>query len=197
MLSRWAGENNMGFCCEMNVIGPMEMVTLDGHGVERARESCGYLLAVPEEAEDAVNDIALSCQHTGDYWGAIERIVNSWREIPWALIALDREYKLAGHLMSTKGDTRELRFAWYSVNRRVPTHLSWLFVMNKSILAKLADRSPLFGHPWALLHDKPEDRRWFCIIDPLPEVWVNETESVDAELFESLEKKGMVPKPII
>lgn len=86
----------MAICYELTAVGPMEMATLDGHGVERSRESCGYWLTVPEEAEDAVNDIARSCQHTGDYWGAIERIVNSWGEIPWALIALDREYKLAG-----------------------------------------------------------------------------------------------------
>ena len=185
----------MAICYELTVVGPMEIATLDGHGVERARESCGYLLAVPEEVEDTVNDIARSCQHTGDYWGAIERIVNSWGEIPWALIALDREYALVGHLMQIKGTTRDLRFMWYSSARKEPTHLSFLFVMNKMILAQLADRTPLIGCAWNFLKDKEEGRRWLCLCDPLPEEWRRRHKTEDLDLRRELQVKGIIPRP--
>ena len=185
----------MTICYELTVVGPMETVTLDGHGIERERESCGYWLAVPEEAEDALNDIARSCYHTGDYWGAIERIVNSWGEIPWALIALDREYALVGHLMQLKGATSDLRFMWYSSSRKEPTHLSFIFVMNKTILAHLADCTPLIGCAWNFLKDKEESRQWLCICDQLPEEWAREHESRDMDLRLELQAKGIIPRP--
>lgn len=185
----------MGFCCEMNVVGPMETVTLDGHGIEQERESCGYMLVVPEEAEDAVNDIARPYRSTGDFWGAVDTVVNSWGEIPWALVALNREYALVGHLMHIKGTTRDLRFMRYSSARKEPTHLSFLFVMNKTILAQLADHTPLIGCAWNILKDKEERRRWLCMCDPLPEVWAREHESRDMDLRQELQAKGIIPRP--
>jgi hypothetical protein len=173
----------------------MEMVTLDNRGIERSRKTCGHWLLLPEEADDAVNDIARSCQHTGDFWGTVEQIAGSYRPIPWALIALDRDYALVGHLMQMKGTTRDLRFTWYSSIRREPTHLSFLFAMNKTILAQLAARTPLIGHVWNILKDKAENRRWFCLCDPLPDEWARKHESMDTDLRHELQADGLIPQP--
>ena len=68
--------------------------------------------------------------------------------------------------------------------------VSMLFFRSKEVMSTLATRSPLFLSCWSALSDKPQDSNWLCVLDPLPEDWVKETESGDAALFASLDHHG-------
>ena len=114
------------------------------------------------------------------------RQLNFW---PWAVIAFEREYRLAGHICASRHNPQDVLFtgysvrAGYSVARSGPPPVSMLFFRSKSVVSTLASRGPLFSACWSVLADKPEDRNWLCVPDPLPESWVAEAEKGDAALF--------------
>jgi hypothetical protein len=111
---------------------------------------------------------------------------NFW---PWGVVAFEREYRLAGHVCASRHNPRDVLFTGYSVRtdysvaRTGPPPVSMLFFHSKLVVSTLASQSPLFSACWSILADKPQNRNWLCVPDPLPESWVTEAEKVDAALF--------------
>ncbi len=111
---------------------------------------------------------------------------NFW---PWAIIAFEREYRLAGHVCVSRHNPEDISFtgysvrAGYSVAKSGPPPVSMLLFRTKSVASALASHSPLFSACWSVLADKAQNRNWLCVPDPLPEKWVIEAEQGDAALF--------------
>jgi len=187
-------------CFELTVMGPVRAHELDQTGSLRDITDCGYWLFLPPDAEKAFDTIVEPFGLTGEGWIYLcSHGIKCSEDVPWALIALDREYKLVGHLMTIKGSTRDLRFAWYSRAKQPDSatrYVSFLIVMNKGILSFLAHQTPLLTSAWELLKDKFETQQWFCISEPLPEEWARETEDHDDQLISQLVQKGVEPLPV-
>src|SRR4030066_962241 len=184
-------------CFKLTVMGPVRAHEIDKTGFLHGSTDCGYWLILPGEAEEALDTIVAPFGLTGEGWIYLCSLgIKRADDIPWALIALDREYKLVGHLMTIKGNTRDLRFAWYSRTNQPDSAtkcVSFLIAMNKDILSSLANQTPLLTSAWELLKDKSENQQWFCISDPLPEEWARNAEDIDVPLINSLEPKGLEP----
>ena len=116
---------------------------------------------------------------------------NFW---PWAIVAFEREYHLAGHICSTRLNPYDVLFtsysvrSGYSISQSGPPPVSMLFFRNKSVLSDLALKSPLFSACWLILKDKPQDKYWICFPDPLPDDWVRGIEKEDTQLFAKVNK---------
>ncbi len=121
-----------------------------------------------------------------DYLNESFRKANLW---PWAIVAFEREYRLGGHVSATRFSRWDVAFSSYSilkdysVKRNGAPPMSLLFFRNKNVASMLAPKSPLFSSCWSVLADKPRDKKWLCIPDPLPESWVEKTEKGDNVLF--------------
>ncbi len=116
---------------------------------------------------------------------------NIW---PWAIIAFEFEYKLAGRVCSIRRSREDISFSAYSIKDNYsivesgPPPVSLLFVYKKSILNELGLQSLLFSQSWTYLKDKSESRHWLFIPDPLPNKWVKEKEKLDSKLFRKIFK---------
>ena len=108
---------------------------------------------------------------------------------PWAIVLMDREYRLAGHVFITRDRLSDVIFSGYSirsgylVEKNGPPSMSMLFFRNKAVASALAQKSPLFSVCWSVLQDKSESKHWLCQTGPLPQPWVQETEKGDDVLF--------------
>lgn len=114
------------------------------------------------------------------------RGANYW---PWAMIVLEREFQLAGHVSMIRKNMLDVLLSGYSIHPGYSVALngappmSMLFFRNKSVASSLASKSPLFSACWSVVADKPENKNWLCSPDPLPEEWVREAAKGDAVLF--------------
>ncbi|MDE0863163.1 MAG: hypothetical protein OSA98_05200 [Rubripirellula sp.] len=111
---------------------------------------------------------------------------------PWALVCLDREYPLAGHITSTRPDKTTLRFTRYQRNHHNPPHdfvpdVGMLVFFTKNALREASSSSRLFDLAWQGLRDYPADGNWLALLDPLDSDWVGEVSADNHEQwFESL-----------
>ena len=158
-------------------------------------EALGTSLELPPEAEEAV-DAALACfdVSAATFVKRLNDTIKHLSSLPWAVVLLDRQYRLAGHFCSIRGDRRRLTASDHTLpsgftpGRDVPP-LSFIIAMDKPALAEAAATgSPLLKSAWGMLSDKPERYHWLCISDPLPADWVAENEPKDEALFRSLQQ---------
>ena len=109
------------------------------------------------------------------------------REAPlWAVVFLDREYRLAVHVVRALTRRSRIRFSPYA---RLPESTSAastpgvgiLLIPYKADLLAVAGSSPLFTAAWHALARCDADRRWLTLLEPLPAEWVADAEAVDAQ----------------
>jgi len=109
------------------------------------------------------------------------------RQFAWAYIFFERDYRLAGHFVSARGELPMLFSSHWLCAGNVPHDgvppLGQIFVQKKSDLQELAAQTPLLQAAWEDLRDLSEHRHWMYIAPPLPEQWVAEHEREDRELF--------------
>lgn len=109
---------------------------------------------------------------------------------PWAIVLFEREFRLAGHVRTTRQAEGDVMFSGYSIRpgysprRHGAPPVSILLFRDKPTAAGHADASPLFRVCWDALVDLPAERHWLCVADSPPEDWVRETESGDDVLFD-------------
>lgn len=183
-------------CFEIQIVGPMTATEIDHRGQHVANRRCGSWILRTPQADAALDRVTKPYGVSADGWlYLIEQIFANVSQIPWALIALDREYGLAGHFKSIKGLSREMIFTAYSLSRLRPgdpikPRISMLIAFNKDIVARLAAATPLLVSAWETLRDKDEDKRWLCISDPLPGEWARQTEANDEHILAEFERNG-------
>lgn len=120
-------------------------------------------------------------------------LINSrcpWDSPPWGIVILDREYRLAGHILSRRGREADPLFSSWSVIQdpyrypaQGPPPVSFLYHRSRSRLEKLARSSQLFRTCWSVLKNKPADRTWLVFPPPLPADWAAEAREQDARLY--------------
>jgi hypothetical protein len=109
---------------------------------------------------------------------------------PWAIACLDREYALAGHVVTCRPPDEGILFTAY---RQIPNpcpdgfkpDVGILTFASKIGLERSAAASPLFAAAWEALRDCPSERRWLAILDPLPQQWLAQVIPGDSERWTS------------
>jgi hypothetical protein len=138
---------------------------------------------IPEEAQELLEFIlAPYGQDPNWYFGGL----NFGRPpAPWAIVCLDREYPLAGHITERTAGA-DIAFTQY---RRVPSPTPADFVPRVGVitigskygLERVARYSPVLQAAWEGLKDRSADKRWLVILDPLPQGWLDTVVSGDNE----------------
>jgi len=142
-------------------------------------------LEILDDAYDALEKILEPYDiHPFIFSCRLNNCLKNFPRFPWALIAFEKEYRLAEHFIKIRSDSKQLLFTAYSIMDKEPTPndelppLSFIMVFDKQSLEKIAaTKSPLLKSAWELLADKSEEQLWLCTPDPLPEDWVKENEN--------------------
>lgn len=121
---------------------------------------------------------------TWDFFGNLTlSYTRAGMQPPWAIIFLNRDHRIFGHLSSVRQNRSDFVFSSlslrgenYSVEESGPPPVSFIAVRSKDVLEKLAPSSPIFSSAWQLLANGSKLNHWFCIADPLPEEWLSEVE---------------------
>ena len=175
---------NMSQCYEVYML---EILTRDVEGTVVSRRASWE---PTDEAADAVDRILERYgRNSFEYFNACD-VSFARSGYPWATIIFEQEYRLAGHVVSIRGSSKEMPFSNFS-NESAASRLavndvpsvSVVFAMNKDALEKAAGKSPLLFPAWNALKGKDASRHWICIPDPPPENWVEATSQGDDELF--------------
>ena len=172
-------------CFELH---PLEEVVRDGQG--NILDS-GKRFILYGEAEDAFRKVVNRFGRVGFlFLGSLcDRYLDMHQASPWAIIAFEEEYQLAGHLLSIRQTIGDVGGSCYSSRedydpeRDGPPPLSIILVRTKEILGELAQKSPLLAPAWEALKDKPQEGHWLCISDPPPADWVESMAETDTDLF--------------
>ena len=137
----------------------------------------------------------------GFFWSAVcSDGIQGWPV--WAFVAMPRELWLAGHALSTRGNSHDIRFSSYSwvasgskldLSLTIPP-ISFLMIRTKEALKQAASISPLFENAWELLKEKPDVGHWFCIPELPPEDWLAARQMQDNQLFQSVNNLATMPQ---
>jgi hypothetical protein len=180
----------MGQCFEISSLQSYEREVQVGVSAPFQRSS--DMLFLPLAGEDAIDALLKPFDMNAFvFLLRLENNISRGIPYPWALIAFEKEYRLAGHFCRIRGDRTKLNFTAFSIMDSVPPAdfvppLSCIFVAEKQALAEAAQRSALLSSAWDLLRDRAEERHWLCIPDPPPEEWVRQNEQGDDDLFRQL-----------
>jgi hypothetical protein len=157
-------------------------------------ESSRLFTEYSSEAEEAI-DALLSQFDTDatDFFIDLDETNRKQQRWPWAIVLYEKEFRLAGHVLSMRQNREDLSFSSYSMNKglslgqHIEKHavppFSFFLLHNKAAIAAAAEKSPLFQEAWRLLADKDEYSHWICIAPPPPNDWVIKTSVGDDELF--------------
>ncbi len=96
---------------------------------------------------------------------------------PWAIVCLDKEYSIAGHVVTCRQKNSGIAFTQYT---KLPSPIPHDFVpqvgvvilLSKSGLEDASAKSALFQTMWEGLKDCSTDRRWLLVVDSLHEDWL-------------------------
>jgi hypothetical protein len=100
--------------------------------------------------------------------------------MPWAIICLDRTYRLMAHFLSTRGSRDQMIGSCHTVVPGTePDKLSLIYVFTREGLGEAAEKSVLYQQSWEVLRNKRKDRMWLCLPARLPKSWVDATETGD------------------
>lgn len=175
-----------------------------GTGKENAEDNNSELVIKAAEESNKVIDDLLSPWNmsTKKFLNSLSiscRRQNIW---PWAIALFEKEFDLAGHVVSTRKQKKDFAFGsyslesgQYSVNDGVPP-FSFLLISEKGVLADAAKKSLLFEQAWNLLKDKDEGLNWICIPSTPPDEWVKKESKGNDKRFMTAIKKVSPLLPI-
>lgn len=146
------------------------------------------MYGLPEEAEDLLGPVLEPYRQSPAFY--FDKLNFGRPPAPWALVCLDREYALAGHVASTRPPDAGIRFSPYAqVPSQIPPNfvpgVGTIVITQKRDLEVATGRSPIFEMAWDILKDRPQDRHWLVLFDPLPESWLDAVLPGDAERWRS------------
>jgi len=96
----------------------------------------------------------------------------------------EREYPLAGHFLSIRGEEGQLPFTSWSVGKRwdrpeLPP-ISVIHALSKAAFERAAVRSPMLDGAWEVLKDCDPEGHWACIAPALNDETVEELSTRDS-----------------
>ena len=142
------------------------------------------LYSIPESAEELLDPI-LSPYGENPTW-YFEKLNHGRPPAPWAIVCLDREYALAGHVTQSRPADAGIAFTYYRRPRMpfpddfVPA-VGTLVFFSKSGLESAVGNSPLFASAWDALRDASEEQNWLVLLDPPDADWLAQVEPGDGE----------------
>ena len=137
---------------------------------------------IPDEAEAILEPVLKPYgQNPTWYFDKVE-----FSEPPWALLCLDREYRLAGHLAAARTGVSGITFTQYTrIPRPIPASfvpaVGLIVIHDKTALEACATRSPILGAGWSVLAERSLARSWLTVIDALDPSWVRAEEELDEQ----------------
>jgi hypothetical protein len=148
-----------------------------GPGEDHYKKSNRAMYVLPDEAEDAIELILKPYDNNPILF--FDQIDGGRPPLPWAFVCLDKEYRIAEHVLSTRIKKADVGFIpYFRVPNPIPANfvpgVGTLCVMRKEALGKIADTSPLWSACWEALADLPTHRKWVAFLEPLPTAWVQE-----------------------
>lgn len=169
-------------CFEMLVAGALER----SHGGQWQRLDA-LTIVLPDAAEDLLEPILEPYGHYSTFY--FENLIGR-KPAPWAITCLDRQYALGGHVATTRPSDAGIGFLPYT---KLPDPFPEDFVPGVGViifssragLQRAATKSPIFEMTWHALQERPEDRRWLVLLDPLPEPWLGSAVAEDADRWKS------------
>ena len=147
-------------------------------------------ILIPDAAEEELEKILE--KYDNDSFSLIWNLENTFKrtkEFPWAIVFYKEEFRLAGHVISTRKDISDVSLTCYTMpnNHSVEEHgvpsVSILLIYSKNPLKELANNSELFNKAWEQLSDCVESRHWICIAESPSKEWIDKTSENDDQLF--------------
>ena len=178
-------------CYEFFVLGSSSV----SHGGKSTQERT-FIEIHPDHEETFNNFLKAFGKSSFGLLNTLSRSFQKDGSVPWALIFFEREFQIAGHVLSVREIKSEISFSAlsivgpgkYSIEEQGVPPVGFLMIENKSALEKAARESELFRMGWELLTDKSEGRKWICIAESPSNQWVDENSEGDDELFLELFK---------
>lgn len=109
--------------------------------------------------------------------------------IPWAIVCMDREYPISGHVIAIgRGVAKKIGFTAYSYPpdpepKNFYPRVGIITIFDKQALKESAARSPIFKNLWECLADCAEGQRWILFPDPLDDQTLATIAAGDRELW--------------
>ena len=146
----------------------------------------GFIFNIPQEAEDLLDNILEPYGLSSFFYFDNFEINN--QAPPWALVCLDREYPIAGHIAAKRPSNEEIYFVQYQSNPNpIPNdyvpNVGTLIFQEKRGLELAASRSLIFQEAWRALETCSVKNNWLVFLDPLPEKWLAEQLPGNRELY--------------
>jgi hypothetical protein len=139
---------------------------------------------LPDEAIEAVDPILTPHGQEASWY--FDKLNHVRGPVPWALVCIDQEYELAGHIAEARIPDAGIAFSSYTypdppLQPDCVPKVGVLVLASKTGLRSVANRSPVFAAAWQALEECREDRRWLIVLDPLDESWLREVVPGDSE----------------
>lgn len=180
----------MSRCYELMLLESLIQECPAGQHPEEPRFNAYHLELTPD-AEEALDKIVEPYgTNSTILMMSLSNHITSRETVPWAVICLDQEYSLAGHLCEVRPEPAYLRFAFYDKNVDINSpgfipKVGVIVAMSKDALSLgAATGSLLLANAWELLKDKSEYRQWLCLPDPPPSEWLAHAEDIDNHLYQ-------------
>ncbi len=147
-----------------------------------------YML--PDEATDLLEPIFARYDQS-PFW-YFDRLSSGKPPAPWALVCLDKEYSLAGHIVTSRPRDAGIKFSAYTqVPQPIPDDfypgVGVLAFAHKEGLILSAENSLIFDQAMQALDKCSVNKNWLIILDPLPDYWLNEIIPSDRDKWFSRE----------
>jgi hypothetical protein len=144
------------------------------------------MYAVPDEAEEILAPI-LGKYDQDPFW-FFDRLNFGRPPAPWAIVCLDREYALAGHIATSRPPDAGIAFAGYKeIPKPLPLDFApgvgVLVFYSKNGLELAANNSPIFTASWKALQAASARGTWIAVLDPLPEEWLSQVLPGDCDAW--------------
>jgi hypothetical protein len=148
--------------------------------------------SIPDEALKILTPILRP--YGADPMWYFDRLNSGRPPAPWALVCLDREHAIAGHIAQTRSSRNDIAVVAYhqpvALAPGDPPPVGVLVLFNKSGLERVKDKSPAYEAAWQALSGCSAAKRWLVTLDPLPEDWLAKVEPTDAEAWRSRSMPG-------
>ena len=153
--------------------------------------SSRLFIEIHPDAEDVIESLLSRFErNTFEFFGNVDVSCRREGVWPWAIVLFEREFRLAGHVVSLRQQRSDffcsaysLKPGEYSLAEHGVPPVSILFINKKQALKDAARESELFKKAWNQLASKSEHQHWICISESPSNEWVNITSVNDDQLF--------------
>jgi hypothetical protein len=153
---------------------------------------------IPDEAVELLGPIL--APYDADPTWFFDSINGGRPPAPWAIVCLDREYAIAGHICQTRPSRNDNGLVPYRNPRGVAPGgfvppVGILVLSSKDALERVQGRSPVYEAAWKALSACSASEHWLAILDPLPEDWLAKVVPGDEEAWRTRPMPGSPELP--